>query len=312
MIINIYHVGKKQKAEMLMPLAESIGKSFSDDYKINILHSMDDYVYSDLIISSSGTGHNSSKSARAMLNVLKNHKAPKIVCQRRLLKGFSKLILTFSYVDLNNEIKFFPKDYRNEERAKYFLKKYYKRNEIEEEKKGRSDILICAQNKRPPYFHFKKNIKYSEWLENSISYIKSKTKRNVILRPHPRGRYEGNKFELYLKDKYNIEISPIGRGLEADMERASLIVTYNSSLAISAVLKGIPVVIGDNYFLDNQAVIGYNNFKKASIRRGREEWLKKIINATWTKQEIRGPESGLKDYIFSFGLEKEINRRKNG
>lgn len=94
-------------------------------------------------------------------------------------------------------------------------------------------ILIC-----PPSIHIQQFNNDYDWLEKTIQTIKKNTDRKILIREKTINNSENLK-SISIKSKLNEEYS--NNSLENDLENAWCVVTYNSMVAIEALIRGVPV-----------------------------------------------------------------------
>ena len=138
---------------------------------------------------------------------------------------------------------------------------------------------------------------FYDWVEDTIKEIRIHTDRPIVVRPHPRGAGKSlNSFARRIAKYNNVSITPNitrggnqgGEGLNADLESAYCVVTFNSLSSIEAVIRGIPVFATDggcmawpisHKSLSQIEYIDYN----IDIT----EWKNKIAYTFWNKQEVK-------------------------
>lgn len=120
------------------------------------------------------------------------------------------------------------------------------------------------------------------WIDEQIKKIRYFTDRPIVVRPHPRNRFERidgkniifqdpikipNSYDVYdLKFNYNV------------------VVNFNSGVSIQAAQYGTPVIC-DPSSLASDVSIPYTSLEQPFLP-DRELWFKKIVHTEWTLEEI--------------------------
>jgi hypothetical protein len=142
------------------------------------------------------------------------------------------------------------------------------------------DIVIAMQRQDSYQWHQQP----VTWLDHTVNQIKQHTKRNIIVRPHPRQRIAvpaGCQLQKPLK----ISSSYDNFDFETALTTAWAVVNWNSSPGCHAVIQGVPAFVGPDSLA---ADVG--NLDLACIenpqRPPRQEWLTKISHSEWTLEEL--------------------------
>lgn len=179
---------------------------------------------------------------------------------------------------INRDAYFAPKKNNNERANMLGLKlKPWTYNED-------GPIVICLQHNKsqqwatmPPH---------DKWLDTTLSTIRKRTDRLIIIRPHPRCPIP------LFSDKYkNVDVQyPVKNNTtyddyEFDMSDAYAVVSWSSNPAIQAILQGVPVFVGPSslaYDVAQHSVKEINN----PIRPDRTQWLNDLAHVEYSTHEI--------------------------
>ena len=179
---------------------------------------------------------------------------------------------------INRDAYFAPKKNNNERANMLGLKlKPWTYNED-------GPIVICLRHNKsqqwatmPPH---------DKWLDNTLSTIRKRTDRLIIIRPHPRCPIP------LFSDKYkNVDVQyPVKNNTtyddyEFDMSDAYAVVSWSSNPAIQAILQGVPVFVGPSslaYDVAQHSVKEINN----PIRPDRTQWLNDLAHVEYSTHEI--------------------------
>ena len=141
-------------------------------------------------------------------------------------------------------------------------------------------ILICLQ--RDGGWNMK-GANFDEWLAHTVREIRRQTDKPILIRPHPKRKYNLKK---YLKQD-NIFESVKGSTLEQDIEGAYACVFYNSSSSVASILKGVPAFVQDQdavtWDVANHDIRNILN----PARPERKQWLYDLASCHWSDEEVR-------------------------
>jgi len=136
---------------------------------------------------------------------------------------------------------------------------------------------------------------YGVWLKGVLEEIRKHTDRKIIVRDHPRLKFDGIKKAI--GDLKNIEISKnniainrstAGHHLLKDFEDAWAVVGYTSSTLTDSVCEGIPTFALSEYAMAYD--VCNNDLSKIEIPNrniDRQQWLNDMAYAQWSYDEIR-------------------------
>lgn len=145
------------------------------------------------------------------------------------------------------------------------------------------------------------------WVVDQVREIRKYTDRDIVIRPHPRNLERGirytrkalNKLDLEGVDTSNILVSDNltaggnqgGEGLQADLDDAYCVVTYNSLSGVEAVMEGIPVFAMDGgSMVAPIAHTDYSEIEDLHYDVDLTEWQNKIAYTMWNKEEVQSGE----------------------
>ena len=155
----------------------------------------------------------------------------------------------------------------------------FKNKSLSQWKKTGEYILIC-----PPSFYIQIFDGQFDWLKKTIETVKKFTDRKIIIREKtvPDQLYSMAKIK---KITFNEEYS--SNTLDHDLENAWCVITYNSMVAIDALIKGIPI------FTDSKMSVAYDMAEKdfSKIENpyyplNRENFLNHLAYSQSTIEEI--------------------------
>mgnify|MGYP000002553324 FL=1 len=179
---------------------------------------------------------------------------------------------------INRDAYFAPKN-NNDERAKMLGLKMQPWTHNED-----GHIVICLQhNKSQQWANMPPQDK---WLDKTLSTIRKRTDRTIIIRPHPRCPIPP------FADKYkNIQVhQPVKNtatydDYQFDMSDAYAVVSWSSNPAIQAILQGVPAFVGPSSLAYD---VAQHNVKEINnpIRPDRTQWLNDLAHVEYSTHEI--------------------------
>lgn len=114
----------------------------------------------------------------------------------------------------------------------------------------------------------------TSFYEDAADKLSKKYGKPAFFRPHPHG--SGRNFRP--------KIEALSGELEAALEKAFLVVTYNSNSAVDAVIRGIPAFSADRGSM--AWAVTSHNFDDKLARPDRTEWAIRLAHCQWTPEEI--------------------------
>lgn len=144
------------------------------------------------------------------------------------------------------------------------------------------------------------------WVADLIKEIRQYSDRRIIIRPHPRNLDRGIRYsqkalfqlQTDMQD-HNVIISDNctrggnqgGEGLQADLDRAHCVITYNSLSGVEAVEEGVPVFAMDGGSMVHP-VAHYDLSEIENLRYDIDltEWKNRIAYTMWNKQDVESGE----------------------
>lgn len=122
-----------------------------------------------------------------------------------------------------------------------------------------------------------------EWLNNTVSVIRSHSDRPIIVRKHPGDRRQE---QLQFSNQYTISSAP---NLVDDLKNCWATVTYNSSPGIASLIYGVPVFVTDATPKQSQTWPACNTDLKLienPTMHDRTDWINKISQSHWNDDEV--------------------------
>jgi hypothetical protein len=179
---------------------------------------------------------------------------------------------------INRDAYFAPKN-NNNERANMLGLKMQPWTHNED-----GHIVICLQhNKSQQWANMPPQDK---WLDKTLSTIRKRTDRPIVIRPHPRcpivpfaDKYENIKVQHPKKNDNTYD------DYEFDMSNAYAVISWSSNPAIHAVLQGVPAFTGPSslaYDVAQHDIKQINN----PIRPDRTQWLNDLAHTEYSTHEI--------------------------
>ena len=129
------------------------------------------------------------------------------------------------------------------------------------------------------------------WLHDVINQIKKYSDRTIIIRPHPGDKKAIKNYipaiERQFKHDRNVKMSPFGRPLEEDLEKAWAVVNHNSSSIVGPIIMGYPSFITDAE-KSQCAEVSHLGFKDIESPKefDRQRWLERISMFHWNFAEL--------------------------
>jgi hypothetical protein len=141
-------------------------------------------------------------------------------------------------------------------------------------------ILIAAQHENS--LQWTSPLTVHNWITEQIEKIRKFTDRSIVVRPHPRffiGNFTGKNVFMSMPtkiantyDKYDLDFD------------YSLVINYNSGVAVQAALNGTPVLT-DHSSLAHEVSSSLDQINELTLP-DRTEWFEKIVHTEWTVEEI--------------------------
>jgi hypothetical protein len=143
----------------------------------------------------------------------------------------------------------------------------------------RPEILIAAQHQQS--LQWQGQPPMSEWVATLVREIRKYSDRKIILRPHPRSRFN------LIHSEIKIELPKPVLGSYDDFNidyNYHCVINHNSGPAVQAAINGVPVVC------DPSSLAGILSEKLENIESpllpNRDEWFLKLAHTEWTVEEI--------------------------
>jgi hypothetical protein len=138
---------------------------------------------------------------------------------------------------------------------------------------------------------YNNGLKFDDWITETIKTIRKYSDREIIIRPHPRGIKKSGILHITGKNvsvSNNLTIggNQGGAGLEADLQQAYCVVTYNSLSAIESICEGIPT-----FAMHNGSMIwpiahkDLSQIENLKYNIDITQWCNDIAYTQWTSEE---------------------------
>lgn len=149
-------------------------------------------------------------------------------------------------------------------------------------------ILICGQHDRSQQWENQPPV--SRWLMDTIDTLQQHSKRDIVLRPHPRCRMPA--IELQYRGVYRQEpklVTGTYDDFDLTFERAHAVVNWSSGPGVHAVLNGVPAFVGPNSLAYDVANHHLQHIEYPG-HADRTQWLNDLA---WTEYSVEEIASGL-------------------
>jgi hypothetical protein len=142
---------------------------------------------------------------------------------------------------------------------------------------------------------YEKHKKYAAWLKGVLEEIRKHTDRKIIIRDHPRMKFDGVEAAVgslknieRSKNNKSVNNSTAGHHLLKDFEDAWAVVGYTSSTLVDSVCEGIPTFALSEYAMAYD-VCNHNlsQIETPSRNIDRQQWLNDMAYSQWSYSEIK-------------------------
>lgn len=129
-----------------------------------------------------------------------------------------------------------------------------------------------------------------QWALQTIKKIRQYSDRLIIIRPHP-GDKQANVYlqpnKTVIKNLPNVKISPQGRTLEEDLQKAWAVVNHNSSAIVGPIIQGYHAFVTDTV-TSQCSDVAHNDFRWIENPQDfdRQRWLERISMFHWKFSEL--------------------------
>lgn len=160
--------------------------------------------------------------------------------------------------------------------------------------KRRSEILIACQHKQS--LQWPNTMSTESWITDTVKKLKTKTDRDIVIRPHPRCAINPNIPGVSIN--YPRKILNTYDDFDFDTDYHAVI-NYNTGPAIAAAINGTPVIC-DQSSLAFPVSDDIDNIEDPRLEN-REQWLIDLSHKEWTIEEIADgiPQQRLLPYLVS-------------
>lgn len=144
----------------------------------------------------------------------------------------------------------------------------------------RPEILIAAQHQQS--LQWEGQPPMNEWAVRVLKEIRKYSNRKVILRPHPRSRFNLMHPEISVETPKQIPGSYDDFDIDYNYH---CVINHNSGPAVQAAINGVPVIC------DSSSLAGKISSKFEEIERiqlpDRTQWFLELCHTEWTVDEIK-------------------------
>ncbi len=144
----------------------------------------------------------------------------------------------------------------------------------------RGEVLIACQHQESLQWEGMPTMK--KWVEDTISKIREKTNRRIIVRPHPRSPFPFVMPNIILERPQRLPNTYDDFDIFYNYH---CVINYNSGPAVQAAMQGVPILC-DSSSLAAPLSISWENLENPTLP-DREEWFLKLCHTEWTVDEIR-------------------------
>jgi hypothetical protein len=129
-----------------------------------------------------------------------------------------------------------------------------------------------------------------QWALQTIKKIRQYSDRPIIIRPHPGDKHANTYLQpnkTVIKNLSNVKISPQGRSLDDDLQKAWAVVNYNSSAIVGPIIQGYHAFVTDPT-TSQCADVAHDDFKYIENPKDfdRQRWLERISMFHWKFSEL--------------------------
>jgi hypothetical protein len=145
-----------------------------------------------------------------------------------------------------------------------------------------NNIILCIQHALSQQWENMPST--TQWIENIITNLRNYTDRKIIIRSHPRWRYQS-------KQKFvNVEIDHPAPNNESinfknSLNSAWAVISWNSNPGVVAALEGVPVFVGPDSLARPIGNLNFQNIE-SPMMPDREQWANDLAYTEWTVDEI--------------------------
>ena len=159
---------------------------------------------------------------------------------------------------------------------------------------GNDKEFITIATQRPDSLQWVGMPSVEDWCKDIINKVKEVSQRPIVVRPHPRDKIT-NWNALATENVYFDQPKSIGNydsvNFKDILDRTHILINYCTSPAIEAVMRGVPVVVGEpSMAWDMGTKIEDIETPYKADEQDRSIWFDKICYTEWTIDEIAGGE----------------------
>lgn len=157
------------------------------------------------------------------------------------------------------------------------------------------EILIALQHEASNQWTGQPSM--TDWLDQTVRTLQQHTDRPIVIRPHPRGRIAGIPSGCKLQTPAMMSNTYDDFNIVAAVQKSWAVVNWNSNPAVSAVLAGTPVFVGNTSIAAAVGNLNFNNIEYPQ-RPDREQWVNDLAWNEWKIEELRSG-AGLESLLLS-------------
>jgi hypothetical protein len=154
---------------------------------------------------------------------------------------------------------------------------------LEPWKKLGNYVMICAQ--RADSEQWAGQTSPELWVESIIKQLKIYTTRPIVVRPHPRFRFNRSWAGVSMYQPQRVSDTYDGYDFDASLINAHAVINWNSGPGLRAVLHGVPAFVGHTSLA---RAVGNTDISRIEtpLRPDRQQWLNDLAYTEWTVDEI--------------------------
>ena len=231
---------------------------------------------------------------------------PKLVLESPMFRSVSRNSHKIGLLRLGwNSYQYHEGDFNNknsDQKRWRFLQEKYKINRCDWKVNGEYILLLLQKpgDSSLNSIHLELGYKkYWDWVDDTVSEIRKRSDRKIIIRPHINGQKNSIERCSKISKKYkNCSVSKNykwipdygpcgGSGLQKDLEDAWCAITYNSLSGVEAVLSGTPLItLHQGSMCWPVAHHSLDNIENLDRSINIDQWLYDSAYTTWTHEEF--------------------------
>ena len=158
------------------------------------------------------------------------------------------------------------------------------------------DIIICGQHDDSAQWFTHNKQSVAQWIFDTVESWRAHDETSTfIIRPHPRNKFDWNKIGspdklgyTRLQQPEKIQDTYDDFDFDKALQKAKLVINYNSNPAIEAVLAGVPIMT--HHSSRCWPVAQEIKYTEVIQKPDRQQWANDLCYQEWTESEIRSGE----------------------